>query len=152
MLRLICDLNNRLDPVRHFLSGKVWPFLDVTLRVVVASIFFKSGQLKLDAYLNGSFDSQISLFADTYKVPIFPPELAAYMAMGAECVFSVMLAFGLFTRFAALGLLGLTGVIIYVFPDVFEHFLWALLLGVVLCRGAGLFSADHMICRMKKMA
>lgn len=149
MLKILCTLDSKFNPARDFLTAKLWPLFDLTIRVVIGSIFFKSGYLKLQDFLNGNFANQVSLFKDTYMVPILMPDVAAFMAMSAEVFFSVLLILGFATRFAALGLLGVTAVIISVFPDVTEHFFWLLLLGVLFTRGAGPLSLDVWLCRNK---
>jgi putative oxidoreductase len=56
---------------------------------------------------------------------------------------------GLAFRFAALALLGMTAVIeIFVYPDAWPtHGVWATCFLVVIARGAGVFSLDHLIAR-----
>ena len=57
---------------------------------------------------------------------------------------------GLATRLSSLALLGMTLVIqIFVYPDAWwtTHMLWAAMLLVLIVRGAGIFSADHLIAR-----
>jgi putative oxidoreductase len=65
------------------------------------------------------------LFRDEYKVPLLPPDIAAYLATIGEHVFSVLLLVGLASRLSALGLFGMTMVIqLFVFPDGWpEHIL-----------------------------
>ncbi|TIV10538.1 MAG: DoxX family protein, partial [Mesorhizobium sp.] len=62
----------------------------------------------------------------------------------------VLIFFGLFSRFAAVMLLGVVSVIqIFVYPENWaEHLLWASLLLLVLTRGAGVFSLDHVAERI----
>jgi putative oxidoreductase len=57
----------------------------------------------------------------------------------------VLLVAGLFTRVAALVLLGMTAVIeIFVYPLAWPtHIQWAAMLLVLLCRGPGRLSVDH---------
>jgi putative oxidoreductase len=57
---------------------------------------------------------------------------------------------GLLTRFAALVLLGMTAIIeIFVYPQAWPtHIQWAAMLLVLLCRGAGTFSLDHLLQRL----
>jgi putative oxidoreductase len=53
------------------------------------------------------------------------------------------------TRFAAFVLLGMTAVIeIFVYPQAWPtHIQWAAMLLVLLCRGAGSLSIDHLLWR-----
>lgn len=118
--------------------------LALPLRVAVATVFWNSAMAKL-----ANWDTTISLFTDDYKVPLLPPVLAAYMALTIELTTPVLLILGLFTRFAALILLGMTALIeIFVYPQAWPtHIQWAAMLFVLLCRGAGLVSLDHMLWR-----
>jgi putative oxidoreductase len=61
----------------------------------------------------------------------------------------VLVFFGLFSRLAALMLLGVVSVIqFFVYPENWaEHLLWASLLLLVLTRGAGAFSLDYVAAR-----
>jgi putative oxidoreductase len=82
-------------------------------------------------------------------VPLLPPEIAANMALGIELTTPVLLVLGLLTRAAALVLLGMTSVIeIFVFPQAWPtHIQWASILLVLLCRGPGKLSLDHVLWR-----
>ncbi|MHB8725637.1 MAG: DoxX family protein, partial [Casimicrobiaceae bacterium] len=83
--------------------------------------------------------------SDEYKLPLLPPDLAAYLAVSIELSTPVLLVLGLLTRPAALLLLGMTSVIeIFVYPQAWPtHIQWAAMLLVLLCRGAGNWSLDH---------
>jgi putative oxidoreductase len=60
----------------------------------------------------------VQLFADEYKVPVLPPELAATMATSFELGCSALLVLGLATRLATLPLLGMIAVIqTFVYPS-----------------------------------
>jgi putative oxidoreductase len=113
--------------------------LAIPLRLAVATIFWNSAMTKL-----ANWDTALALFADEYQVPALSPEVAAYMATGIELTAPVLLVLGLFTRFAALVLLGMTAVIeIFVYPLAWPtHLQWAAMLLVLLCRGAGSWSVD----------
>ncbi len=87
------------------------------------------------------------MFREEYKVPLLPPEVAAYMAVSIELTAPVLLMLGLATRPVALMLLGMTSVIeIFVYPQAWPtHIQWAAMLLVLLCRGAGACSLDHLL-------
>jgi putative oxidoreductase len=116
--------------------------LAIPLRLAVATVFWNSGMTKL-----ASWDTTLQLFADEYRVPLLPPELAAYMASSIELTTPVLLVLGLLTRPAAFVLLGMTTVIeIFVYPQAWPtHIQWAAMLLILLCRGPGRFSLDHLI-------
>ncbi|WP_292533773.1 DoxX family protein [Methylocystis sp.] len=135
------------------------------LRIVAAHPFFVSGQTKIEGPTVGgeifgvdlSFqiptairDSTFALFADEYKLPLISPTVAAYAASAVEFVLPLLLVIGLLTRLSALGLLTMTIVIqIFVYPDAWwtVHAYWAALLVVLLARGPGAISLDHLLFR-----
>lgn len=118
--------------------------LMLIFRVAVAAVFWRSGLTKLP-----DWDSTVFLFAEEYKVPLLPPEVAAYMAVILELSCPVLLVLGLLTRPAAAALLGMTLVIqIFVYPLAWgEHLLWAALLLFLITRGPGALSIDHWLGR-----
>lgn len=116
-------------------------------RLSVATVFWRSGRTKVDGWsLN---DTAIMLFEEEYRVPLLPPEVAAYMATIAEHVFPVLIAVGLATRFSALALLFMTVVIqLFVYPDAWPvHAFWATALLYLIGRGPGALSLDHLVRR-----
>ena len=94
-----------------------------------------------------NWNTAIELFTEEYKVPVIPPEIAAYMAVSIELTAPVLLVLGLATRPTALVLLGMTTVIeVFVYPQAWPtHIQWAAMLLVLLCRGAGTASLDHWV-------
>ena len=120
------------------------PLLELMGRVGVGAVFWKSAMVKLS-----SWDITLELFREEYRVPLIPPESAAYLATAAELACPVLIAFGIGARFGAAALLAMTLVIqIFVYPGNWgEHLLWASVLAYVLTRGAGLISLDHLIAR-----
>jgi putative oxidoreductase len=133
------------------------------LRLLMAREFFLDGQTlisgpRLSQTVYG-FDfsamlpmqvraETISNFVAQYGALPVPPMLAAYIVSYAEFILPVMLLIGFGTRFAALALLIITGLIdFYVMPQALwtEHIYWAAILLVLLSRGPGVFSIDHFI-------
>jgi putative oxidoreductase len=114
-------------------------------RVAVADVFWRSGQTKVNGF--SIREETFYLFREEYKVPLLPPELAAYLSTIAEHVFPVLLVIGLATRLSALGLFGMTMVIqLFVVPGGWpEHILWLALLSLIIARGPGAISLDHLI-------
>lgn len=120
-------------------GGQVHPLMLVCLRIWVALIFWKSGLLKLD------WGSTLFLFEEEYKVPLLPPEVAAYLATFCELSMPVLLIIGLGARFAAFTLLCMTAIIQFTYDMNHEHVLWALALLAILLHGAGTYSWDFFI-------
>lgn len=118
--------------------------LALTARAAIAAIFIQSGRTKVSGLLTVT-DGAYQLFRDEYKLPLLPPEIAAHMAAYAEHLFPLLLILGLYTRGAALALLGMTTVIeVFVYPDAWPtHLSWAAPLLYLIGRGAGRWSLDR---------
>lgn len=115
-------------------------------RLGIASVFFLSGRTKVEGWFTIT-DSTYELFRTEYALPLLSPEVAAPLATTFEHVFPVLLVLGLFTRGAALALLGMTAVIeIFVYPDAWStHLSWAGLLLPLIAKGPGAWSLDRLL-------
>ncbi|WP_245330373.1 DoxX family protein [Bradyrhizobium sp. AS23.2] len=128
------------------------------LRIALAVPFFKSGLTKWDGFLSLS-PAASYLFEDEFKLHIFGhaydfpfPAVFAYFDGLAEIVLPVLLILGLATRFSALALLVMTGVIQLVVPEGWAnfHLPWAALAVALMALGPGKLSLDHLaalLCR-----
>lgn len=116
-------------------------------RLIVGLVFFQSWLTKVDLATWSIKPATFFLFANEYKVPLIPSDMAAYMATAAEIVCPVLLWLGLGTRFAATALLGMTLVIqTFVYPNAYvSHGLWAVALLALMKYGAGKLSLDWLI-------
>jgi putative oxidoreductase len=114
-------------------------------RFGIAAVFFQSGRTKVEGILSIT-DSTYELFRSEYALPFIDPVTAAHLATYSEHLFPLLLVLGLFTRSAALALLGMTCVIeIFVYPDAWPtHLSWAGLLLPLLARGGGAWSLDRL--------
>src|SRR6516225_6365310 len=123
------------------------PYSAVALisRFALASVFWRSAQTKVNGF--SIREETFFLFRDEYKVPLLPPDLTAYLATIGEHALSLLLLIGLTSRLSALGLFGMTMVIqLFVFPDGWpEHILWISLQLLIISRGPGTISLDHLI-------
>ena len=135
----------------------------LSLRFVMARVFFLDGQSKVDGIrvpVNvQDFDFSVVLpmqvrpetftaFLTQYNGVPLSPTLAAYLVSYAEFILPIMLLLGLGTRFAAFALLVMTAVIqFYVMPQALwsVHVYWVSILMVLLSLGAGQISIDHII-------
>jgi len=117
-------------------------------RCGVAVIFWRSGRTKVHDIFTLN-DTTYFLFREEYKVPVLPPELAAWTATVAEHVFPILLIIGLASRLSAMALLAMTAVIqVFVYPGSWpDHLLWASALLYVIARGPGLISIDAFLRR-----
>ncbi|HYR68149.1 MAG TPA: DoxX family protein [Reyranella sp.] len=107
-------------------------------------VFWRSAQSKL-----ASWDTTITLFQEEYRVPLLPPEIAAYLATTVELTTPILLVLGLATRLGAAAMLGMALVIqLLVYPQNYpDHLLWAGPLLYLILRGPGVLSLDHLIRR-----
>lgn len=125
----------------------VW-IIGLLARIGIAGVFWRSGRTKVDDDWNITTGTYF-LFQDEYAVPLLPPDLAAQLATTAEHLFPVLLVLGLFSRVSAAALLVMTAVIqVSVYPGNWpEHALWATALLLILLRGPGPVSLDHLLGR-----
>jgi putative oxidoreductase len=145
------DLVGRLAQVALVVAPPV-------LRIALALPFFKSGLTKWDGFLSLS-PAASYLFEDEFKLHLlgraydFPfPAMFAYVDGIAEIVLPVLLILGFATRFSALALLVMTGVIQLVVPEGWAnfHLPWAALAVALMALGPGKLSLDHLaasLCR-----
>jgi putative oxidoreductase len=122
------------------------------LRLALARPFFASGLTRWDGWFNLSFGTKI-LFEQEYKlhafgaeIPFPMPDAVAAMASSAEIVLPILVAFGLLTRWAALGLLCMTAVIQLTYPDAWPdyHLPWATMALAIMTFGPGAVSLDRL--------
>ena len=113
----------------------------IIARIAAGTVFLRSGLLKIEGWQDGT---TLALFREEYKLPVIPPEIAAYLATAAELALPPLLILGLFTRYAALALLGMTLVIqLFVYPNAFDtHGVWAVCFLYLMKHGAGNFALD----------
>lgn len=125
--------------------------LALALRLFVGWQFFKAGMVKI-----GDWSGTLALFHDEYKVPLLPPDLAAYMGAGGELVLPLLLFVGLVSRPAALALLFVNVMAVLSYPQLFafecpaainDHLYWGILLLVLAAFGPGKFSLDAWLKR-----
>jgi putative oxidoreductase len=132
----------RIDAMR--LKARRFPIslLEFGMRLAVGATFFRSGTIKYQ-----SFDTAIALFRDEYRLPLLPPDIAAYMGTTVELAAPVLLVLGVFARLGAAALLVMTLTIQFlVYPENWpEHLMWASILAYVLSRGPGALSIDRLI-------
>jgi putative oxidoreductase len=125
----------------------------LVLRITLALPFWKSGATKWDGWFNLSFGAQ-ALFTDEFRLhvlggvyPYPAPELMAYASAVCEIGFPVLLVLGLATRYAAVGLLLMTGVIQLTVPDGWQnfHLPWASMALAILTFGPGKVALDYLL-------
>ena len=130
---------------------RLQPLLLLAARLYVSLIFFRAGVLKI-----GDWSSTLVLFRDTYKVPVLPPELAAYVGTFGELAFPVLIALGLAGRLGAAGLFVVNVMAVASYLDLFgfecpaginSHYYWGSILLALMVFGPGKISLDEFILR-----
>jgi putative oxidoreductase len=122
-------------------------FIALAARIFPAAVFWQSGETKVAGW--HLKPSAIALFQDEYQLPLIDPAIAAHASAFSEHFFPILLVIGFATRFSALALLFMTAVIeIFVYPGAWPtHGVWATCFLVLIARGPGLLSLDHLIAR-----
>ena len=124
------------------------------MRVALGVPFWKSGSLKWTGFLQLS-DTAVTLFTDEFMLHLpggpyhFPaPAVMAFLSGCGEITFPVLLALGVATRFAALGLLFMTVIVELTVPDGWPiHLTWAAMALGIMAWGPGALSIDHWLRR-----
>jgi len=134
-----------LEQGRNLAERIPYTVIALAARLAVADVFWRSGQTKVSGF--SIREETFYLFREEYKVPLLPPDVAAYLSTVGEHVFPILLFLGLASRLSALGLLAMTMVIqLFVVPGGWpEHILWLSLLALIIARGPGAISIDHLI-------
>ncbi len=155
----ITGVENVVRDVRDWLARVAQVVAPPVLRIALAVPFFKSGLTKWDGFLSLS-PAAAFLFEDEFKLHIFGqaydfplPTTFAYLDGIAEIVLPVLLVIGLATRFSALGLLVMTGVIQLVVPEGWAnfHLPWAGLALAIIALGPGTLSVDHLLEELPRL-
>jgi len=149
-------LSKVVGPVNSLLAHIPEWVVNLAMRLVVFKIFWFSVQTKISgvtiAGQHFAFwsvtDNTFLLFDFEYGIPLIPTTLAAYLGTFGEFFFSLMILLGFMTRFAALGLMGMTLVIqFFVYPEAWwsVHVFWFVMLLYLIRNGGGKASIDHFI-------
>ncbi len=126
---------------------------NLVARWYIAKIFFYSGLNKFR-----DWESTLYLFREEYHVPLLAPEIAAALATAGELGFAVLLAAGLFTRFAASGLFLINIVAVVSYHDALkdspaalqDHLEWGILLALLLTTQVQTLTLDQTLARRNK--
>jgi putative oxidoreductase len=154
-----------VDTLVWLCARSVYALLALGLRLVMARVFFLSGQTKIEGpgvpiqWPAGGVDLSVTLpaaikettfqlFETQYADLPIAPAAAAYLFSYAEFVLTICLLLGFASRFAAAGLLALTMLLqVYVAPAMWWslHVYWVSILMVLVLFGPGAISIDALI-------
>ena len=138
-----------------------YALIGLGMRLIMARVFFELGQAMIDGpavplwsfggIANFSIvlpvyvkDATFQLFETQYAALPIASTTTAYVFAYAQFVFPICLAIGFATRFAALGLVILTTLmVVYLMPDIWTmHAYWILILLALVRFGPGAASVD----------
>ncbi len=154
-MSMVGRLEQLIRAVLQRLATIAWAVAPPLLRIALALPFFRSGLTRWDGFLSLSAGT-LYLFEEQFKLHIlggiydFPaPDTLAFLVAVAEIGLPILLILGFATRFAALALLVMTGVIQLVFPDGWAnfHLYWASLAVAIIALGPGPLSVDRWMRR-----
>jgi putative oxidoreductase len=152
-MKAVLRVNRVNEAFEYVLKEWGGSLLLLFLRLHVGWVFFHSGMVKV-----ASWPATLALFHDEYKVPLLPPDAAAYLGTFGELSFSALLFAGLLSRPAALGLFVVNAMAVISYPQLFEfdcpaainqHFSWGTALLVLAAFGAGRISLDALLTRQR---
>jgi putative oxidoreductase len=138
-----------------YTAGRLAPLAQLALRLALAVPFYRSGLTKWDHFGSLS-DNARYLFSEEFRLHLFGalvpypfPNAVAHLSGIAEIALPILLALGLGTRLAALGLLAMTGIIQLTIPDGWAnfHLPWAAMALALIAWGPGPLSVDRLLSR-----
>lgn len=150
-MKTLIGLHHQLSRFDVVLAEWGGSLVSLALRWFVGWQFFKAGMIKIS-----DWSATLALFHDEYKVPVLPPDLAAYMGATGELVLPLLLFVGLVSRPAAFALLFVNLMAVVSYPQLFtfecpaainDHLYWGILLVVLVMFGPGKFSLDAWLKR-----
>lgn len=147
-------MKNLYKAFGSFCSTVISPIANLWGRIYIGLIFWRSGVAKFDD-LEGTVENfdpaEDGDFLLSFLPESIPPEIPAYMATFGELVLPALLFIGLFTRIGALGLLVMTAVIQFFVPgfENHEHYLWAIILTMLVAQGGSKISLDNWLFKEK---
>lgn len=131
--------------MRELINKILIPIADLSVRIWVGLIFWNAGIHKIF-----NINATVWLFNNEYMVPLISPTFVAYVSVGLDLVFAVLLIIGLFGRLSALVLLTLNILAMIFYKQLGAgafawHELLSLLLFISLAHGPGKIALDQFV-------
>ena len=148
------QMKNLYNAFGSFCSTLLSPVANLWARIYVGLIFWRSGTAKfadMEETVENFDPAEDGDFVISFLPESLPAEIPAYLATFGELVLPIMLFVGLLTRIGALGLLIMTAVIQFFVPgfENHEHYLWAIILVMLMAHGGGKLSLDNWLLKEK---
>lgn len=149
-MKLLKELFKTLNS--YFNKIPEW-IITLGIRLVIFRVFWLSVQTKITGltiagqhFAFWSLTDNVFFQFWEYPAPL-DADVMIYAGTFAEFFLSIAILLGLFTRYVAIGLLGVTAVIQFVEPAGWwsAHVYWVLLLIYLVRQGGGLVSVDRLI-------
>ena len=129
------------------IAGTVLAATLLGARLFLALPFWLAGQARL-----AQWEAQAFLFEYEHPLPLLSPMQAAWLTTACELLLPVLLALGLFGRFAAMGLGVMAATIFFVIGGTYaiaaEQVPWMAIGGLIFLVGPGRLSVDREIRRL----
>jgi putative oxidoreductase len=123
-------------------EGLAWPYIEFSIRVWIAKLFFSFGVLQLMHW-----QPTLALASQENPIPLLAPVAAAILSTGIYLLCAALLAIGLMTRYAALPLLALSCVTQLLYQPFDTQLFWIALSSWFVIHGAGPIALDQLLRR-----
>jgi len=137
-------MNSLIEGLQKLAMLLVAPIANVCARVYVGLEFFRSGMTKIE-----DFETTVEMFEEEWIVPFLSPQVSAVLATVGELALPVLLILGIFTRFAAAGLLVMAIVIEFIVfngsGEYAQHYYWMIIFAMLVGYGGDKLSVDNLI-------
>lgn len=158
--RSVGGLRQRYADAADAVTKWLFPVGLLAARIYLGWTFFKSGWARLMTWLEGKGSNEVFLFDNIHPVPGIPGSIAAPLTMAGELILPILVVFGIFGRLGAGGLLVMAVVIEFLAAQTPQgkengisnviHYVWMVIALMLVLRGPGWLSLDHLLLRTEK--
>ncbi|TAN25608.1 MAG: DoxX family protein [Castellaniella sp.] len=157
---LIVAMNGCHARLAQWLGRWIGPMALLLMRLWVADAFWRAGVVKF-----ADPEGTRVLFENLYHVPVLTPGIAAVLGTWIELIAPWLLGLGIASRLTALFLFAYNLIAVISYPDLWphgfwiglvnlgdfaDHKVWAMMLLAVMSWGAGTWSVDGIVRRVRR--